>query len=472
MSTEKIAAPSEGVESLRAAKRIVSENGATSSHILDAVIKVHIAAEKLLRNYLAVATGAPQEVRKQAMDFGAMSFPALVRAMVDHGKPSLKKWEAELLSLNATRNQHAHASGARTSKSEVVRFVALTEDFYQQYSDYKPTTQPATMNPNTSDTQKNPFVELVPASWWKSYPSDSSYRVVWLKGKKASVSTLGSHHCPVMEFDTVAFVWMNARILPITLDTEQFVSLESLPLNVRVELSAKPREDSLSLIAITTCFEASRDLLTRHLSTFLHSACRQLSGQSISQHEVGLANALVQDINSQKDSLRLPFELLTAHLQLRCPAIASSVQEHQTDEIEHVAALRDADRKAALDRSQQAHALEQLMAELKSEWEKSEQARRITLAQAKTQEEVQRGDLENLKLLSPLSIEAKIAALRHSPELASRIASLQEARISNDAQARQRALKELLDQFKAIAEVSRTPYPPGASPGINIVNNK
>lgn len=148
MSTEKIAAPSEGVESLRAAKKIVSANGVTPSHILDAVIKVHIAAEKLLRNYLAAATDAPQEVRQQAMDFGAMNFPALVRAMVDHGKPSLKKWESELLSLNATRNQHAHASGTGTTKRDVLRFISLTEDIYQQYSGYLPAAQSAKMNQN------------------------------------------------------------------------------------------------------------------------------------------------------------------------------------------------------------------------------------------------------------------------------------------------------------------------------------
>jgi hypothetical protein len=331
-------------------------------------------------------------------------------------------------------------------------------------------------NMTTGDSlpQKNPFAEFHTVSWknvLSAYPSDANNQVVWVKGKIAQVSELGSHVCPMHAFDTVAFICMSPVVLSISTESQQFYSVESFPLQITVDLSAKPLGDDFSLIAIATRFDESLILLTRHICTFLHNESKVLKGLGISDHETQLETELVKSIKAQCNALRLPFELLTAHLKITCCAVMGNAEKESIEVIQHGLALHQEERRAEIERKRRESNLEQVNDDLKAAAAQFKNKMEVAIAEAETEAERDRMRLDFLKSMESLCGEAKIAAFRQHPELAEQIANIQIVKISNDTESRQRATEEVIKQFQLLAEISRAANPSSTSPVITNINN-
>jgi hypothetical protein len=331
------------------------------------------------------------------------------------------------------------------------------------------------MTTGDSLPQKNPFAEFHTVSWknvLSSYPSDDNYRVVWVKGKIAQVSKLGSYVCPMHAFDTVAFICMSPVVLSIPTASQQFYSVESFPLQITVDLSARPLGDEFSLIAIAIRFDESLALLTRHICTFLHNACKGLGGRGISQHETSLAAKLIQSIKAHNNTLMLPFELLTAHLKITCCAVMDNAEKENTEELQHGLALRQEARRAKIEHIRRGNNFQQIIDDLKAAAAQFNNKMAVAIAEAKTEAACDNMRLEFLKGMASLCGEAKVAVFRQDPEFAKLIANIQITRISNDTESRKSAIEEIMKQLQSLAEITRAANPSGTNPRITNINNR
>lgn len=323
-------------------------------------------------------------------------------------------------------------------------------------------------NADTANTRfRNPFIkDRLHAGLFTLYPSDAACRIVWTKGNASSVPPEGKHRCDRWKYDKVVFVWMDPRELSIDLSGERFIAVRSLPLCIRLKLIARPRADDASLRAIAIHFDEKVDVITTCITVFLHKRCKTLNAEDVRKSEEDLTTGLKEYLEQEKDRLELPFVVLEAMVQIECESFESVSVERAERDIYHVLRIEDENRKSDIALTHARHYMALL--EEQSEQFAIEQQRDI--ARADTQNTIEKGKLEVVRLLAGMSPEMLIVAMAANPEIAGRLAELEETRITSNALARQHAFTELLELLKAAGEASRDFRPPAG--GVNVVTQK
>lgn len=312
----------------------------------------------------------------------------------------------------------------------------------------------------------NPFIkDRKKAGIFAAYPSDSACRIVWTKGNASSVPPEGRHRCDRWMYDTVVFVWMDPRELSIDLSGERFIAAKSLPLSIGLRLIARPRSDDASLRAIAIHFDEKVDVLSTCITAFLHKRCKTLNAEDVRQSEEDLTTGLKEYLEREKERLELPFLVLEAMVQIECDSFESVSVERAERDILHVLRIEDEDRKSDIALTQARHYL----ALLKEQSEQFAIEQQRDIARADTKNTIEKGKLEVVRLLAGMSPEMLIVAMAANPEIAGRLASLEETRITSNALAKQHAFTELLELLKAAGEASRDFRSAG---GVNVVTQK
>lgn len=201
-----------GTATLSQAKRVLELGSLGSSDVAQCLIHIQTAIETLFRAYISSMRHVPGNIRRRAGQFHEMSFPELVEAMTEHGRPPLEEGD-ELLELNRFRIQAAHPSEGAVSVDVTYldSIVELTQGMYDTYAD---SIQKGWRNAVDS-AHDSLWVEMESRSL-KAFPSTRERRLVWIKhGSPVKVLLVGSHFPSPFGADRIAYVRMIPRRVKI-----------------------------------------------------------------------------------------------------------------------------------------------------------------------------------------------------------------------------------------------------------------
>ncbi len=380
------------------------------------------------------------------------------------------------LVCNRLRPRTVHATQAAwkaalrsTARAPKLRLLKLTQDASIPIVPKKwcdSTNKPTVEYEKTPMPLNNPFVEEPQrAHWFTKYPSDTNYRVVWLKGKKAKVPGLGSFRCPIYEFNAVAFVWMHDRTLPVDLSNHHFTTADKLPVRIQITLTAKVKNSDLALIAMATCFDDSLAVLQTDVAGIVGEFCRSRQSVSILGTEKALAAEIETQLKSAPSSST--FEVRSVLPQFRLPLLETAAEHEATSAISFEQETKKEEREAALSKLRASRTLAELTVRIEHEWKNIEAACKAEAKRADTAIEKETARLGYLQNVTALTEASKTAIFHIDPQI---YRDLNLAEITNRRQHEDEAVAKIVALMKSLAEVTKNAAPVTTVVGANMPN--
>ena len=355
MNSSGIIPPREGVESLASARKALTGRDISSSHIKDAIISAHSAVASLFREYLKTSDFVPSEIRGRAGKFSEMSFPDLVGAMENHGRPPLGKRQTELLDWNGVRNRYAHGEPTPTTKSEAIAFLAMGEELFEHYSNYKPQTT-SFMNVENNPMER-PDPELVSFGKWPSTRlSDNIFGikttekdfVVWFKENRIFEPKNKVKPRP-WECDRYAIVHRGTVIWRIKFDKSQCGQKIKQYWSVDVELSLKMNiRESADISQIALTYNGELEHLKMLIKEELATILVDVQPDALEKKQNSIAKDLKEQISNRKSC----FELGEVTMILGSPKYIDNVIREIDDEAARIKQWKEHEHAAAIKKAE------------------------------------------------------------------------------------------------------------------------
>lgn len=278
------------------------------------------------------------------------------------------------------------------------------------------------------------------------YPSTETCRVVWAKGRASEVPPAGTRRwCPRWRYDTVVFVWMDARRLP-AIRLDGLMTRDDIPISCTLELIAKPNQHDNAIRDIALHYEDKIDVLRVITRQLLAMAFRKLKLEEARSRHTGKSEVLRTELNERSTDLTLPFMIVDASVELEETPLEKASQDRLRGALAH-----EAQRGALAGRQE----LELLEAEgqlvlLKELHRQRTLEREQDTAVASVRSNIERQHIETMRMLEELSPSVLIAAHRDFPEVAQALTGLEAAKIAHDDEALTRAFDQVTSLLAAV----------------------